>query len=88
MSTVTTVTTETTGTDRSRDPIVAPDVNTFRLLREQRLLPETTTEKVWTPEDAQQQPSFAALAQLDPKHTFTPGRSSLSAVQRGFLLHQ
>lgn len=76
---MTTVTTETTGTDRTRDPIAAPDENTFRLLREQRLLPETTTEKLWTPDDAQQQPSFAALAQLDPKHTFTPGRSSLSA---------
>lgn len=55
-----------TATDRTRDLIAAPDENTFRLLREQKLLPETTTEKLWTPDDAPQQPSFAALAQLDP----------------------
>lgn len=70
----------TTATDRTRDLIAAPDEDTLRLLREQKLLPDSTTEARWTPDDAQQQPSFAALAQLDPKHTFTPGRSSLSVA--------
>ncbi|MGS0684929.1 hypothetical protein ACVBEQ_07225 [Nakamurella sp. GG22] len=68
----------TTSTDRIQDVLAAPDSNTIRVLQEQGLLPVSTTERVWTREDAQQQPAVGLLAVIDPKHTFAAGKMSLS----------
>jgi hypothetical protein len=68
----------TTATDRAQFLLEVPTEDTIRRLREQRLLPESDRETQWTKADAKPVPSFAALAQVDPKHTFKAGQFSLS----------
>ena len=48
-------------------------------LRAAGLLPERTTEQIWTPNAADVQPTVAALAQLDPRHPYTAGKASMTA---------
>jgi len=68
----------TTATDRADVLIEVPTEDTLRILREQQLLPAAGKEIPWTKADARPLPSFAALAQVDPKHTFKSGHFSLS----------
>ncbi len=68
----------TTATDRADVLIEVPTEDTLRILREQQLLPASGKEIPWTKADARPLPSFAALAQVDPKHTFKSGHFGLS----------
>ncbi len=64
--------------DRTASILERPTQDTFAALRADGLLPATTTETIYVRDAAQVQPSFASLAQIDPRRTHTPGRASLS----------
>jgi hypothetical protein len=64
--------------ERIDDVFQLPAAEALPALRAAGLLPERTTEVAWKPNPDDVQPSFAALAQIDPQHPFTAGHASMS----------
>jgi hypothetical protein len=65
--------------DRIDDLFRQPVSDVLPALRAVGLLPERTTEVLWTPNPDDVQPNFAALAQIDVQHPFSFGHASMTS---------
>ena len=68
----------TTSLERTDELIKLPVPDALAALRQQGLLPASTTERVYQRDPVDVQPSFAALAQISPRNAYIAGRASMS----------
>jgi hypothetical protein len=67
--------------DRADDLLLRPFEEALPALRAQGMLPETTTERAWTPNPGVVQPIAAPLVQLDPRKPYVAGKGDLTVFE-------
>jgi hypothetical protein len=72
--------------ERADDLFRRPFEEALPTLRAEGLLPETTTDRVWTPNPGVVQPITAPLVQLDPRKPYIAGKGDLSVFEPQWYL--